>query len=407
MKKIFKRIQAAIIFLIFVLVILGVLYISYLKINDEPGIKQVGSLSINYENGTKIKVIKKRTVKFSVINTTDADAYYYIEFKNLKNIKGKINYQLKSENLNIDDSLNSFNTTVAHNIKIDAGKTEEYELEFKANKNIIYSLELNINEENAEVNTFADVILKNNKVKDKPLTKVGIEAARTDEGLIKTTDDKGTSYYFRGNVNNNYLKIEDNLFRIVRVNGDGSVKVILDDVAQSKKVYYDSDKYNFKSSPINNYLNKEWLSYSIGKAESHLASGKYCNEYTKDEHGYLAYKRVVEDKISSLVCVGNKISLKVGILNIDEVLYAGGIIDEENKDYYLYNDKIVDSSFLMTSAKEENGVFFPFSLSANGAIISSNAGNNPSAIRPVITIIKTDVAEGEGTLSNPYILSSK
>lgn len=397
----------AIMFLIFVLVILGVLYISYLKINDEPDIKQVGSLSVNYENGSKVKIVKKRTVKFSVINTSDADAYYFIEFKNTKNIKGKIKYSLKSDAVSLEDTLNSFNTTVAHNIKIEAGKTEEYELEFNADKNIIYSLEINVNEENAEINTFADIILKNNKVKDKPLSTVGVDAARTNEGLIKTTDDTGTSYYFRGKVENNNVKIDDLNFKIVRINGDGTVKLVLDSETQSKKVYYDGEKYDFKSSSINNYLNKEWLSYSIGKNEYHISAHKYCNDIAKDDNGYLSYRRIVEDNIPSLVCVGKKTSLKVGLLTVDEVLYAGANLTEENKDFYLYNDKILENTFLMTSAKEENGVFYPFSLSANGQVISNHAGNNPSILRPVITINKTSVATGEGTFTNPYVLSSE
>ena len=35
------------------------------------------------------------------------------------------------------------------------------------------------------------------------------EVALNDEGLIKTTDDYGTSYYFRGNVTNNNVLIND------------------------------------------------------------------------------------------------------------------------------------------------------------------------------------------------------
>lgn len=407
MKRLFKRLQIAIMILIFVLLGLAVIYISYLKINDEPNIKQTGSLSVNYENGNKIKVVKKRTVKFSVINTSNVDAYYYIEFKDTKNVKGNVKYSLKGGNLDISDNLNSFNTTIAHNVKIEAGKTEEYELTLKADKNIIYSLEININEENADMNTFADTILKHNKAKDKPVTNIGIEAAKTDEGLIKTEDDDGVSYYFRGSVNNNYVSIEDLLFRIVRINGDGSVKLVLDGESTSKKVYYDGDKYDFNSSPINNYLNKEWLNYSIGKSEYHIASQRYCNDIAKDDSGYLSYTRIIKDNIPSLICVGNKVSLKVGLLTVDEVLYAGASLNEQNIDFYLHTDQVTENSFLMTPAIESNGVFYPFSLSANGQVITNHAGINPSALRPVITIIKTATATGEGTLANPYKLSSK
>ena len=57
-------------------------------------------------------------------------------------------------------------------------------------------------------------------------------AATTNEGLYKAKDDLGTSYYFRGAVNNNWVKFgkdssgNDIYWRIIRVNGDGSIRMI-------------------------------------------------------------------------------------------------------------------------------------------------------------------------------------
>ena len=45
--------------------------------------------------------------------------------------------------------------------------------------------------------------------------------------LASTEDDYGTSYYFRGAVKNNYVQFANKCWRIVRVNGDGSVKLVL------------------------------------------------------------------------------------------------------------------------------------------------------------------------------------
>ena len=49
----------------------------------------------------------------------------------------------------------------------------------------------------------------------------------TEALLASTVDDYGTSYYFRGAVKNNYVEFANKCWRIVRVNGDGSVKLIL------------------------------------------------------------------------------------------------------------------------------------------------------------------------------------
>ena len=49
----------------------------------------------------------------------------------------------------------------------------------------------------------------------------------TEALLASTEDDYGTSYYFRGAVKNNYVQFANKCWRIVRVNGDGSVKLVL------------------------------------------------------------------------------------------------------------------------------------------------------------------------------------
>ncbi len=42
-------------------------------------------------------------------------------------------------------------------------------------------------------------------------------------------DDYGETYYYRGNVLDNYLTLDSMCFRIVRIQGDGSIKLILED----------------------------------------------------------------------------------------------------------------------------------------------------------------------------------
>ncbi len=46
-------------------------------------------------------------------------------------------------------------------------------------------------------------------------------------GLFKAEDDYGTSYYYRGAVENNYIVFANMCWRIVRVVGDGSIKLTL------------------------------------------------------------------------------------------------------------------------------------------------------------------------------------
>ncbi len=60
-------------------------------------------------------------------------------------------------------------------------------------------------------------------------TKSGFDdPATTAEGVFEMEDDYGTSYYYRGAVTNNYVKFAGFYWRIIRVNGDGSLRIIYD-----------------------------------------------------------------------------------------------------------------------------------------------------------------------------------
>ncbi len=71
-----------------------------------------------------------------------------------------------------------------------------------------------------------------------PITTPGVAISTADEALLASTeDDYGTSYYFRGAVTNNYVEFANKCWKIVRVGGDGSVKLILhnDNTAKAAK----------------------------------------------------------------------------------------------------------------------------------------------------------------------------
>ena len=70
--------------------------------------------------------------------------------------------------------------------------------------------------------------LRDNNTLKTPITTPGAAVSTASEALLASTeDDYGTSYYFRGAVTNNYVEFANKCWRIVRVGGDGSVKLIL------------------------------------------------------------------------------------------------------------------------------------------------------------------------------------
>ena len=52
------------------------------------------------------------------------------------------------------------------------------------------------------------------------------KTATKDEGLFMAEDDEGASYYYRGAVKNNYVSFAGFTWRIIRRNGDGSIRMI-------------------------------------------------------------------------------------------------------------------------------------------------------------------------------------
>ena len=75
--------------------------------------------------------------------------------------------------------------------------------------------------------TISETILSNNKVDETKLANFN-QVATTEEGLFIANDNNGKSYYFRGNITNNYLDFAGLTWRIVRINGDKSVRIILE-----------------------------------------------------------------------------------------------------------------------------------------------------------------------------------
>ena len=54
-----------------------------------------------------------------------------------------------------------------------------------------------------------------------------VTSAESTNGYVcSAPDDYGTSYYFMGTVENNWVKFADSYWRIIRINGDGSIRMI-------------------------------------------------------------------------------------------------------------------------------------------------------------------------------------
>jgi len=70
-----------------------------------------------------------------------------------------------------------------------------------------------------------------------------------EPGLYKAEDDYGVSYYFRGAQSHNYVDFAGFIWRVVRINGDGTIRLILDGSLDLVK-HKDESDYVYKNAAL-------------------------------------------------------------------------------------------------------------------------------------------------------------
>ena len=218
-----------------------------------------GTMKITYDGGANINlagiypkddVWATKTITVTGNNTTDAEMYYKLTLvvdSNSFKTDDPLQYELVSTNTSTNGEIipniskkditgTSIELGSGHFVKANNAK-HTYLLKIyyprkatsqNANQGAAFSAHVEITSTKAPtVSNLAKVILANNEVKA-PLTTPGAAISTADEALLASAeDDYGTSYYFRGAVTNNYVEFANKCWRIVRVSGDGSVKLIL------------------------------------------------------------------------------------------------------------------------------------------------------------------------------------
>lgn len=111
------------------------------------------------------------------------------------------------------------------------------------------------------------------------------KVATTNEGMFAANDNQGTSYYFRGAVNNNWIKYgkdssnKDIYWRIIRINGDNSIRMIYSgtvnpiseySVVNSNGVFMQTTTTGIRTTKFNNFSNRaEYVGYMYTTNSQH------------------------------------------------------------------------------------------------------------------------------------------
>ena len=140
----------------------------------------------------------------------------------------------------------------------------------------------------------------------------------TEAVLASTEDDYGMSYYFRGAVKNNYVEFANKCWRIVRITGDGSVKIVLHNDNISNKANpcssaNNSDTAAFANkSDFNSKLNDNaYIGFMYGTAGASDYASAHANInkstiLTKLETWYINNLASYEDKLADTIWCNDK-----------------------------------------------------------------------------------------------------
>ena len=101
--------------------------------------------------------------------------------------------------------------------------------------------------------------------------------ATTDEGVWQTVDDYGTTYYFRGNIENNYVYFANYYWRIVRINGNGSLRLIYDGTSAHANGESSTDRQIGTSAFNEKHDDNAYVGYMYGQTGASTYEETHAN----------------------------------------------------------------------------------------------------------------------------------
>lgn len=221
------------------------------------------------------------------------------------------------------------------------------------------------------------------------------------------------NYTFRGEVDNNYLKVRDNLWKIMGLNSDETIKIIY--AGKAERSVYD-DRYNtekesnygkndYKISRIyenlNTFLNNEDIFSTDFKAQ--LVKMNAC----------IGSRDVAEENNSMQVeCSSTLDNQYATLITVSEYLNAsldkGCKISKNNEcQNYNYLSRFEDDSNWWTITPDSTNTYKAYQIS-NYGVISLNSCYSLGGIRPIVYLSNATLYRGgDGTADDPYIIFSE
>ena len=247
---------------------------------------------------------------------------------------------------------------------------------------------------------------------------------------------------------------EDILWRVVRINEDGSTRLITEspvgssafntnsrDNAYVGYMYgtagsstYEATHTNTNDSTIKDYLDN-WYQTNLLSYSSYMSlDAGFCNDrsiastantwdsldtalgYGTNYTYYGAFNRLVITNPPQFACPqtndlfttttsskGNKaLTYPVGLITLDEVVYAGGVYNEENQNYYLNNSTVYRTMSPWGFDGDRAEVGYVYGL---GYVDSDVYSYIVFGVRAAVNLSSyVEITSGNGTFDNPYVV---
>ena len=108
---------------------------------------------------------------------------------------------------------------------------------------------------------------------------VNVTSVESENSLLCIAPDNyGTSYYYRGNVTNNYVEFAGFYWRIVRINGDGSIRLIYDGTSAHANEESNEDRQIGMSQFNSIITDNAYVGYMLGDADADNYTSSHNNK---------------------------------------------------------------------------------------------------------------------------------
>ncbi|MCI5967718.1 MAG: cadherin-like beta sandwich domain-containing protein, partial [Tenericutes bacterium] len=336
--------------------------------------------------------------EYSTVKVEKIDSLVYNETRsNIKRLSTK-----KIVELNPGD--NYFKVTVTSE---DKTVTNEFKIKVKVQR--------------PEVVLRDDILTANALITTAPRLTTSSAISGDASGLYSATDTNSgnVTYYFRGAVENNYVSFAGQTWRIVRVNEDGTIRIVMQDGINDNTTYKfnteaENVKYMYYTNSEAKTLLDNWYDTNIGSNSDYskyVVSGDYYCEQAKAAYNtnYASESgtsmKPFKNYAVNFKCESDEngygiVNSNIGLLSYDEMVHAGGYLNQTNKNYYLYNHK---GFWTMGPAGHGFSKSIVWTNYSNGKFYLNNVSDSYT-LRPVINIKSDTMVSGTGTISDPYVI---